>query len=574
MKETWTVSVFVLVTIKQVLVYKKEMSMKKIICLLLFFLPSILFARTMRIADPSPQVPRADVVIFSYDRPLQLYAMLESLYKHTTDTNSISVVYRTSDDRFDNAFHLVAEQFPDVLFLHQQSSHDFKELTVQALEQSQSEYIVFAVDDNIVKDSISLSECINWLEKTNAYGFYLKLGTHLDYCYTENKPQLVPPHQHIDGSIYSWKFEEGEKDWNYPNTVDMTLYRKKDILALFHSLPYTNPNTLESKWASWWVEHGAPSNFGLFYAHSKILNIPLNKVQTVYVDNRDMNLYTPQELLEKFEAGYKMDINPLYKMANKAVHTEYEPTFIPRKQKTKKNIGLCIVATGKYIDFVRALLDSAEQYFCPKHSKTYFIFTDSTSHNLKETPYKDNVIIVPQKRLGWPYDTLMRAAMYHEHRHLFADTDYMFATDADMLFVGYEGDEILQERIGTQHPGFEKNKPLWGSEPPYDRNPLSLAYIPYDQGIYYFAGGFYGGSTAEFINMISVFTKNILTDLEEQNYIAIWHDESHLNRYFVTHPPTVLDRSYCYPENGIDKGYPPCSPKLLALDKNHSEMRE
>jgi hypothetical protein len=36
----------------------------------------------------------------------------------------------------------------------------------------------------------------------------------------------------------------------------------------------------------------------------------------------------------------------------------------------------------------------------------------------------------------------------------------------------------------------------------------------------------------------------------------------------------MLDRSYCYPENGEAKGYPKCSPKLLALDKNHSEMRE
>ena len=48
-----------------------------------------------------------------------------------------------------------------------------------------------------------------------------------------------------------------------------------------------------------------------------------------------MNLYTPQELLEKFEAGYKMDIAPLYQFKNKAVHTEYEPIFIPRIEKEK-----------------------------------------------------------------------------------------------------------------------------------------------------------------------------------------------------------------------------------------------
>jgi histo-blood group ABO system transferase len=518
----------------------------------------------------------ADVIIFSYDRPLQLYAMLESLYKYTTNINSVAVVYRTSNDRFAQAFNTVSIDFPEVTFLHQQSVDDFKTLTVNAIENSTSDYIVFAVDDNIVKDTTCLSECIEWLEKTNAYGFYLKLGTHLNYCYTENKPQAVPPYQSVHESICSWQFKDGEKDWNYPNTVDMTLYRKKDIIDLYRSLPYTNPNLLEGNWASWWVTYGAPSNFGLFYEKSKILNIPLNKVQTIFMLNRDMELYTPQELLEKFNAGYKMDIEPLHHMENKAVHTEYAPTFIFRNKKLQSvHIGLCIVATGKYIQFVKPLLDSAEKYFCPQHRKTYFIFTDSTEHDLLTTPYKERIVILPQKRLGWPYDTLMRFSIYNEHKNLFADTDYMFATDADMLFVGLEENEILHDRVATQHPGFEKNIPLWGSEPPYDRNTFSTAYIPYNEGTHYFAGGFYGGATTEFISMIDTLTKNILTDLEKYNYIALWHDESHLNRYFIDHKPSmILDRSYCYPENGIAKGYPPCSPKLLALDKNHNEIRE
>lgn len=242
------------------------------------------------------------------------------------------------------------------------------------------------------------------------------------------------------------------------------------------------------------------------------------------------------------------------------------------------NIGLCIVATGKYIAFVKPLLDSAEKYFCPNHKKIYFIFTDSDSNGLApllQSPYQENIVITYQKRLGWPYDTLMRFAVYNDHKDLFASTDYMFATDADMLFVGIEGDEILAPRVATNHPGFEKNIPLWGSEPPYDRNPLSTAYIPYDLGIYYFAGGFYGGSTSEFLKIIDTLTRNIHIDLENHNYIAVWHDESHLNRYFIDNLPSIiLDRSYCYPENGELKGYPQCSPKLLALDKNHAEIRE
>lgn len=290
-----------------------------------------LFLLFQQVYSQDPLRNKADIVIFSYDRPLQLYALLESLELYTKDINSVSLIYRTSQQRYEDGFQQVAQRFPDLRLYHQQSTADFKSLTLKAIEDGDSDYIVFAVDDNIVKDEVELDECIRWLEETKAYGFYLKLGSHLDYCYTENTPQPVPPMVRVHNDIYAWEFEKGEKDWRYPNTVDMTLYRKKDIMDRFTELEYSNPNLLEGRWATWWVQHGAPSHFGLFYENSKILNIPLNKVQTVNIFNRDMDLYTPQELLEKFESGLKIDIQPLYQMKNKAVHTEYEPTFIMRK---------------------------------------------------------------------------------------------------------------------------------------------------------------------------------------------------------------------------------------------------
>jgi len=57
----------------------------------------------------------------------------------------------------------------------------------------------------------------------------------------------------------------------------------------------------------------------------------------------------------------------------------------------------------------------------------------------------------------------------------------------------------------------------------------------------------------------------------DKNLIAVWHDESHYNRYLIDTPPThILSPSYCYPESWRL----PFEKKLLALDKNHREMRE
>ncbi len=270
---------------------------------------------------------KADLIIFSYDRPIQLYALLESVREYITGINSIKIINKASNKNFAHAYEIVQQDFPEADFMVERGKlkpANFKTLTMKAIKCSTADHVIFAVDDIIVKDYVDLNECIQWLEKTHAYGFYLKMGTHLSYCYTENKTQPVPTYAQINNDILAWQFNFGTCDWNYPNTVDMTLYRKKDIIPLFESLSFTNPNWLEGRWS----QHKPSCNVGLFYHHSKIVNIPINKVTTF--ENAHMNLYSKYNLLEKFEQGLKIDMKPLYKIENNDVHMEYVPTFIPR----------------------------------------------------------------------------------------------------------------------------------------------------------------------------------------------------------------------------------------------------
>jgi histo-blood group ABO system transferase len=222
------------------------------------------------------------------------------------------------------------------------------------------------------------------------------------------------------------------------------------------------------------------------------------------------------------------------------------------------NVGLLIMATGRYIEFVDPLIHSANNHFCTNHNVTYFVFTDQ--------PFKEqkNVVYIYQDRLGWPFDTMMRYHSYYDARDLFIDQDYLFACDADMLFVGMVGDEILSKQTATIHPGFVDQR---GS---YETNPLSNAYIAPDEGEYYFAGGFYGGSREEFLHITETNIDKINDDLD-RGVIAIWHDESHWNRYCIDNKPTtILSPSYCYPESWNL----PYEKKLLALDKEHAAFRQ
>ena len=228
-------------------------------------------------------------------------------------------------------------------------------------------------------------------------------------------------------------------------------------------------------------------------------------------------------------------------------------------------IGLCIVATGKYVDCAQKLVKSAEQYFCRDHTVRYFIFTDSFLENTAHAAY------LFHPRLGWPFDTLKRVYAYTNYKNELANCDYLFACDADMLFIAPVGDEILGDRVATQHPGYV------GQRGNYEKNRKSTACVQSHEGTTYFAGGFYGGKRDEFFTLNSTLIAQIEEDLSK-NYVALWHDESHLNRYFIDNKPTkILSPSYCYPER-IDNNsdYLPLlayKPKLIALDKNHDAMR-
>lgn len=224
------------------------------------------------------------------------------------------------------------------------------------------------------------------------------------------------------------------------------------------------------------------------------------------------------------------------------------------------NVGLLIVATGKYTSFVAPLIKSAEQYFLTDHQVTFFIFTNYPEQIIKQK----NVIPLYQDQLPWPFITMMRCSMYCKHQEAFSSMDYLYALDADMRFVNPVGDEILSDLVATQHPGFITDR-----RGTYETNPASTAYIGEAEGTYYFAGGFYGGKREPFIAMNETMYANIQRDLDN-NLIAIWHDESHLNHYFLHNSPTlILSPSYCYAEgSGI-----PFFPRLVALNKNHAEMR-
>lgn len=225
-------------------------------------------------------------------------------------------------------------------------------------------------------------------------------------------------------------------------------------------------------------------------------------------------------------------------------------------------VGLLIIATNKYQKFIQPLIDSANKYFLTKEDVDveYFIFTD-TFYNVENAKRRVNIILT--KHEPWPWMTLGRYHIFTKNKEELSKLDYLFYCDADMLFCDHVGDEILSHLVATQHPGY------FGRRGTPETNPKSLACVHQYEYMQYFAGGFNGGTSSEYLLMSDSISTNISEDFKD-NIVAVWHDESHLNRYLINNPPTkILDPGYCYGESLK----PPFRPRLIALDKNHQELR-
>lgn len=233
-------------------------------------------------------------------------------------------------------------------------------------------------------------------------------------------------------------------------------------------------------------------------------------------------------------------------------------------------IGILYICTGKYDIFWKDFYLSAEHYLFTEDSnvkREYYVFTDSKSLFGEEE--NKHIHRIYQKNLGWPDNTLKRFHIFLSIKEqIIQETDYIFFCNANLIFKQSINNEILPPAngnglVGTLHPGFF-NKPT--VEYTYERSPRSTAYIAKGEGKHYYAGGFSGGRTKEYIKLCETLKKQIDQDTHNKQ-VAVWHDESHINRYFLDNPPSILSPAYLYPEGWSL----PFEEKIMIRDKSKKE---
>lgn len=267
-----------------------------------------------------------DIVVFSRDRPLQLFSAIESIERYMQGRFTIHVLYRASDTRYEAAYEEVFAAYPEITGLKERhlNGKDFQPLFEKILFDSNEKYILLTTDDVVMKDFADLSLCQTMLEKTHAYGFYLGFGNNIERSYLSDRPLPKPLSAELGNGVYVWNFSFGSGDWGVANHIEMGLYRKEELKRSLASSSYRNPHALQEQW----VKNLPNKKIGLCFECSKALNLPLNS--TCLSGHPNMNCKSLEELLAQFNLGYKMNIDPLFQVNNPAPHYDWVPELIER----------------------------------------------------------------------------------------------------------------------------------------------------------------------------------------------------------------------------------------------------
>ena len=259
-------------------------------------------------------------------------------------------------------------------------------------------------------------------------------------------------------------------------------------------------------------------------------------------------------------------------------------------KKEPKNVAILVTGTGKYAQLAMELVDSGRQYFCRGNNKeclavTYIVFTDVPKEQLilsagPEFTKDHHVVFIHQQRRGWPDDSMKRFHSYLKQKETLEMFDFIISMDADLRFIDHvELSELYSDLTAILHPGYTVTN-RW--DLPFERKePRSKAFVPAMASCRYFTAAIWAGEREHFIRALRTLVWQLDSDAEllGVNFTAAWHDESHLNRYFVdNHPSRILLPTYYYPEDV--KMYPMIykpilniPQKILAVRKNQQLMR-
>ena len=241
------------------------------------------------------------------------------------------------------------------------------------------------------------------------------------------------------------------------------------------------------------------------------------------------------------------------------------------KVRNENSLGIVSIATNKYIDYWTSLAKSIEKNHRGSEAIELILLTDQAQWAQEWTEGNINlpVHIVEIPSYGWPEATLFRYKLIYTHRKFLKHRTLVYMDADSLINLEFSNQDFQQgnedNMTFVEHPGFWRpdnrtsfyiHNPLIflrdlyrvvknGGNGAWETKSISQAFVPRALRKKYYCGGVWFGPNEEFQRLCFELSKRIEQDLN-LNYIAKWHDESHLNWWATRNVINTLSPEYCY----------------------------
>ncbi|XP_004641138.2 alpha-1,3-galactosyltransferase 2 [Octodon degus] len=257
-------------------------------------------------------------------------------------------------------------------------------------------------------------------------------------------------------------------------------------------------------------------------------------------------------------------------------HGTFNPDVAQQKARQQNlTIGLTVFAIGRYLGkYLERFLESAERHFMVGQRVVYYVFTeqpDAVPH-VALGPHRQLRVEFVAREQRWQDVSMARMHTLHQAlgRRLGRETQFVLCMDVDQHFIGPFGPEVLAESVAQLH-AWHYHWPRWLL--PFERDARSAAALAPHEGDFYYHAAVFGGSVAALRRLTAHCALGLRQD-RARGLEALWHDESHLNKFFWLHKPAkVLSPEFCWSPD-IGRRAEIRHPRLLWAPKEYAEVRD
>ena len=288
------------------------------------------------------------IIIFSFNRALQLDTLLTSLVEHWKSPEyCVDVLYNTTDEEYGKAYQVVQDKFASYpIRYHRESAFadnpkarmflvwdnikrylkydclrhpksDFRSLLIKTIKDNPCRHLMFMTDDAMFIKDVNIQPFVfQWIdERPDSRQFILRIGEGMN-----NQPYGIV--RKVDGYM-SWNMYDAPMmtNWGYNFSVDAHIYSKDTIAKVFDRIWFVNPNTLEDPVCRA-LRAGNLMGEAMSYDSPALLSFPINMVQSV-AKNETMGVDC-RMLNRRYLDGYTMK----YPVPGTISHFQVYPDYL------------------------------------------------------------------------------------------------------------------------------------------------------------------------------------------------------------------------------------------------------